>query len=40
MIILLFILVLVGYMLFHDYCKNEWQSEDIDVLLTEGTGHD
>jgi len=40
MIILLFILALVSYMLFHEYCISEWQSEDIDILMTEGTGHD
>jgi hypothetical protein len=30
----------LSYLLFDKYCQAEWQSEDIDILLTEGTGHD
>jgi hypothetical protein len=33
-------LVAITYVTFDRYCKAEWQNEDIDLLMTEGTGHD
>jgi hypothetical protein len=41
MIILLIITAIAtSFVLFDKACKKEWANEDIEILITEGTGHD
>lgn len=40
MIQLIITLIIVGYVLFYRACKTEWKNEDLELFLTEGTGHD
>jgi hypothetical protein len=40
MIILIIALIALSFVLFDKYCKHEWEMEDSELFLTEGTGHD
>jgi hypothetical protein len=40
MLILITLFILSTYILFDKHCKQEWANEDVDLLITEGTGHD
>lgn len=39
-LLIIITLLSASFIMFDNYCKSEWASEDAELFLTEGTGHD